>query len=308
MKKASPIVSVGIPFYNAEKTLANAIRSVFAQTVSNWELILVDDGSTDSSFEIAKSVRDTRVCVVSDGRNNTLAPRLNQISEMASSPLLARMDADDLMHPSRLEKQIFYLSKNPEVDIVGAGVYSIDASLRPRGKRGLKFTEPSLVSFLLKGLFIHPAIMGRTEWFRNNPYCEEQWAVRAEDYDLWLRTLNRSVFGHTSDLLLFYCEEDSDVMDRLERSYLGALQALKHAKGYGLNPMYIGLACLLLATKMFLYRAAFRIGRPEILISRRNIPLSISEEHEAVTTIQRILRTNVPGLDFSSAVADHGLL
>ena len=140
--RSPPLVAVGIPFRNAEKTLEDAIRSVFAQTVQEWELFLVDDGSTDRSLEIAHAVRDPRVNVVSDGCKRTLAPRLNQISWLASAPLLARMDADDLMHPARLERQVAYLEKKPEVDVVGSAVVSVDATLRPRGKGGVVSVTP----------------------------------------------------------------------------------------------------------------------------------------------------------------------
>src|SRR5512136_1054483 len=79
----APRVTVGIPFYNAGQTLADAVRSVFAQTLTDWELILLDDGSTDRGLEFARSIDDPRVRVVSDGRNLRLAARLNQIAEFA---------------------------------------------------------------------------------------------------------------------------------------------------------------------------------------------------------------------------------
>jgi glycosyltransferase involved in cell wall biosynthesis len=73
-------MTIGIPFYNAEAYLGDAIRSIFAQTYHDWELILVDDGSTDRSLEIARAVRDPRVRVISDGQNRRLPYRLNQIT------------------------------------------------------------------------------------------------------------------------------------------------------------------------------------------------------------------------------------
>src|SRR5690554_4188978 len=92
-----PSVSIGIPFFNAEAYLLDAIKSVFAQTHQNWELILLDDGSTDRSLEIARSIDDPRVRVYSDGQNKHLAARLNEIARLARYEYLARMDADDLM-------------------------------------------------------------------------------------------------------------------------------------------------------------------------------------------------------------------
>src|SRR3990172_8588478 len=99
VNKSIPLLTIGISFYNAERTLGDAIRSVFAQNICEWELILIDDGSKDRSLNIAKAIVDPRVRVISDGKRMTLAPRLNQIAALAKAPLLARMDADDFMHP-----------------------------------------------------------------------------------------------------------------------------------------------------------------------------------------------------------------
>ena len=93
----TPLLTVGIPFHNNEKTLLDAIRSIFSQTFQDWELILVDDGSTDDSLKLALSVEDPRVRVLpSDDQNRLLAARLNEITQAARGEFIARMDADDL--------------------------------------------------------------------------------------------------------------------------------------------------------------------------------------------------------------------
>ena len=106
-------ITIGLPFYNAENYLELAIKSVFAQTYQDWELILMDDGSTDRSLEIAKSINDPRVSVYSDGKNKKLAARLNEIVRLAKYDYLARMDADDLMSTKRIETQMNILKNNP---------------------------------------------------------------------------------------------------------------------------------------------------------------------------------------------------
>src|SRR5438045_1632919 len=93
------LVSIGISFQNARATLADAVRSVLAQTCRDWELLLVDDGSSDGSLELARRIEHPRIQVISDGVNQGLASRLNQIALLARGTYLARMDADDLMHP-----------------------------------------------------------------------------------------------------------------------------------------------------------------------------------------------------------------
>src|SRR5688572_8039312 len=110
-----PCVTVGIPFLNGKRTLVDAVRSVFAQTFTDWELILMDDGSTDGSADLVRGIDDPRVRLVSDGVNRGLCDRLNQIASLAQGRYLARMDADDLMHAQRLERQVAYLNRHADV-------------------------------------------------------------------------------------------------------------------------------------------------------------------------------------------------
>src|SRR5262245_45190822 len=102
----NPEVTIAIPCFNAASTLPMAISSVFAQSYESWRLVIVDDGSTDQTVALAQSVVDPRVSVIADGQHLGLSRRLNQIAEACQSPFLARMDADDAMHPERMEKQI----------------------------------------------------------------------------------------------------------------------------------------------------------------------------------------------------------
>ena len=106
-------ISIGIPIYNAEAYLEDAIKSILAQTHELWELILIDDGSTDASLTIAKrfAESDHRIKVISDGINKKLPARLNQLIEEANYDYIARMDADDLIHPDRLAIQLSFLEK-----------------------------------------------------------------------------------------------------------------------------------------------------------------------------------------------------
>src|SRR4030066_138114 len=99
---SGPLVTVGIPFFNNQDTLPDAIRSIFAQSFQDWELLLLDDGSTDGSLQIAQSIDDPRVRVISDGCNRKLPARLNQIIDLARGQYIARMDADDLCGITRL--------------------------------------------------------------------------------------------------------------------------------------------------------------------------------------------------------------
>ena len=120
-------LTVAIPIYNAERFLDEAIQSVLAQTYKDFELWLVDDGSTDNSMKIAeKYLKDSRVKVFSDGKNLQLSIRLNKIAQEVQTEYLMRMDSDDMMHPQKIEKQMAVLEAHPEIDVLGTNAFSID--------------------------------------------------------------------------------------------------------------------------------------------------------------------------------------
>ena len=152
------MVTIGLPFYNAEKYLALAIESVQAQTYTDWELLLLDDGSTDNSLSIAQSYaqKDSRIKVISDGKNKNLATRLNELPSLAQGLYLARMDADDMMHPARIERQLAVLETHPEIDVLGTNAYIINDENAVTGMRYPITPKNTLTR--VRG-FIHPTII-----------------------------------------------------------------------------------------------------------------------------------------------------
>lgn len=214
-------ITVGIPFFNAEKYLLDAIKSVFAQTHQEWELILVDDGSSDRSLQIAESVRDPRVKVISDGYNRKLATRLNQITQIANCDIIARMDADDLMATDRLEKQLALLTARPDLDFVSSGLLSIDAEDRPVGKRWHFDTAVKRKHLTAKrgAGIVHAAVMARRSWMLEHPY--DQNVAIAQDYDLWMRaSRSQDLKVEIIPEALYYVRElDSVTPEKLFRSY-----------------------------------------------------------------------------------------
>lgn len=292
-------VSVGIPFYNNQKTLAEAIRSVFAQTWQDWELILVDDGSSDRSIDIAKSIEDPRVRVIQDGENQGLASRLNQIAELAEGEYLARMDADDLMHPRRLELQIEYLQAHTQVDVVATGVYSINHENLPQGIRSLEsLTHMTTKSVLLnKGLIVHPTIMAKRSWFERYPYDTSY--PRTQDRELWCRTADDSCFAKIPEPLYFYRESLLNPQSYLKTYRLASRQNLRLLKSYGIaNLGVIGTVkqAIAIPMKMFTYQCFTWLGLQDKLIRQRNQSLSPEESVTATATLEYILGYPVPGL------------
>lgn len=199
----TPVVSIGMPVRNCEKTLPIAIRSILNQTFPHWELLVVDDGSSDGT---AAGIGDPRIRVVADGFHAGLPARLNQAVRLSRGKYFARMDGDDVSFPERLARQVSYLEAHPEVDLVAASVLVFKGEGEVIGQRTMR--EPHAwicrrpwASFPMA----HPTWMGRSKWFRANPYSPA--AVRSEDQELLLRTYKHSRFAGLADVLLGYREE-----------------------------------------------------------------------------------------------------
>lgn len=216
-----PFISVGIPIYNAEKYLPLAIQSIINQSYQNWELILIDDGSTDDSLQIAKSfeAKDKRIRVISDGQNKKLPYRLNQIIGEAKYDYIMRMDADDMIHPKKIEIQIEFLIKNPQYDLVSTGLVSINKNHKAYGYRNFSQTHTEFRELKRSYPIVHASIMAKTSWYKRNKYRLDY--PRCEDYELWCRTSlkNDLKIAILPNLLYYYREEGLLELDKLIRSH-----------------------------------------------------------------------------------------
>jgi glycosyltransferase involved in cell wall biosynthesis len=215
MKNA--LLTVGLPVRNNEHTVAKTIRSILRQSWQDFDLLVCDDGSTDSTRDVVRSFRDPRITLVTNSTPAGVAVRLNDIAGLARTPLLARMDGDDIMHPQRLESQVRFIKERSEIDVVGTDAYIIDEADRVAGLRTCPpvSTDPWIVA--QRSTFIHPSIMGRRDWFRANPYSTQQ---HAEDHELWIRTCNKSCFAILRERLLFYRIPYNRKLNRLLGPYL----------------------------------------------------------------------------------------
>ena len=115
-----PRVTVLMPVYNAERFLREAIDSILGQSFKHFEFLIIDDGSTDASADIIASYRDSRIRFVRNRTNLGITPTLNKGIALASCELIARMDADDISHPQRLQKQFGYMKRNPECALLSS--------------------------------------------------------------------------------------------------------------------------------------------------------------------------------------------
>ena len=214
----NPLVSIGMPVFNCEQTLNAAVRSILHQTYSNWELILIDDGSQDRTLEIAHSFQDPRIKVVSGGRNQQLPNRLNQAIALSCGKYFARMDGDDVSYPERLQRQVEYLEQHAEIDLLGTAYVNFNADGEAIGVETSKESHRNICARPWVGFDLqHPTWMGRLNWFQQYQYRSD--AIRMEDYDLMLRTYQTSNFAALPDFLLGYRVPDLSLQKSLTGRY-----------------------------------------------------------------------------------------
>ena len=261
------MVTIGLPFYNAEKYLALAIESVLQQTYTNWELLLLDDGSTDNSLSIAQSYaqKDSRIRVLSDSKNRKSGYRHNQAAQLTKTKYLAKMDADDIMHPNRIARQVEILETHSEIDVLGTNAYIINDDNKVIGTRYPIDSEERLER--VKD-FMQPTIMAKTEWFLTNPYDIE--AIRLEDAELWYRTHSKYHFVRLNEPLLFYRE----VGNNYYKKYFLAQQSKAYIFSKYPNESYWKHYFRANFLKGIVYRIAHIFGMEQWLVNRRNIKIS----------------------------------
>ena len=181
-----PQTTVLIPTYNCAKYIVPAIKSVLAQKYADYELLIIDDGSTDTTEEIVSKISDSRIVYLKNSCNKGIVYTLNKGIEMAKGEYIARMDADDIVLGNRLEIQIDFLNKNPDHGIVG-GWYQVT---NENGKiidtvEGVTNCSSAQLGLLFRNQFAHSVVTMRTDLAKQLKYDPE--FQYCEDYDLWVR-------------------------------------------------------------------------------------------------------------------------
>ena len=196
--KNKVIVSVIMAAFNEERLIDKAIKSIINQSFNDWELIVVDDGSTDRTVDIIKSFakNDNRIVLVKNDINKGLAESLNIGIEISRGDYIARMDADDESLPKRLEMQLEFMIENTEVDILGTGAVYIDINNNILDQIIMPENHCDIVSVMMKcSPFIHPSIMMKKKIINKIGMYNKD-IKRAEDYDLWFRARRHSAKFH----------------------------------------------------------------------------------------------------------------
>ena len=197
-------ISVVLPVYNAEETVAEAIDSILQQTFMDFELIIINDGSIDNSEEIILSYSDERIRYYSNGENRGLIYSLNRGLRLAKGKYIARMDADDISLPERFEKQVRIMEDKPHVIVCGTLVKYFGST-----KCRLPFTayEDSGLNkekLLLGCCFAHPTVMIRRQILVDTGIVYHDDYLHAEDYKMWIDLAAHGDFYNIQEVLLKY--------------------------------------------------------------------------------------------------------
>lgn len=200
----APAISILLPVRNGSSTLHAALQSLLQQSFTDFELLLLDDGSIDGSAALAAALGDSRIRVYADGMARGLAARLNQGTALARGKYIARMDADDLAFPERLAKQLAYLESHPEIDLLGCRAIVFRGQGEVVGLLPFAPDHASLCAAPWRNIPLpHPGWMGRAEWFRHHSYRSPE-VKRAEDQELLLRACTDSRYACLEEVLLAY--------------------------------------------------------------------------------------------------------
>lgn len=250
-----PKVSVLMGAYNCAETIAESLKSIQAQTFSDWEIIICDDGSTDNSVEIIKDFcqSDERIKFIFNDKNYGLSHTLNHCLEYATGEYCARMDGDDLCDPTRFEKQVEFLDNNLQYGFVSTtmkrfdeqGVYQVPQIDTPY--------EPTKMDYVKGSPFCHaPAMIRKEAYLAVDGYRVMENTLGVEDYDLWFRMYAKGIKGCILREPLYSMFDGRGAAQRrtfkrrlneawVRKEGYKAIQAPLFSRIYVLKPILIGL-------------------------------------------------------------------
>jgi glycosyltransferase involved in cell wall biosynthesis len=206
-KALAPIVTVLMPVYNAEKYLREAIDSILDQTLPDFIFLIIDDGSTDSSAAIVQSYSDNRIRFIQNERNSGISATLNQGIEMCTTELIARMDADDISYPSRLQKQCDFFRANPDCALLSTAARNVTAS-KENVKTDKFRSEFYYYNLTFECWIYHPTVMYKRQAVIDSGRYSTPYS---EDYELWWHLSRKYRINHLEQVLLDYRVTDESL-------------------------------------------------------------------------------------------------
>ncbi len=202
--RSIPVVSVVMPAYNAEKYLREAIESILSQTFTDFEFIIINDGSTDRTKEIIFSYDDPRIVYIENEKNSGICVTLNKGLDVARGKYIARMDSDDISIPNRLEVQVKYMDANPDVGASGSDVEFFGEGISPYVFTQLHTSEECVAGLLYNSCFAHPSVIIRKNTIDSNDLRYKDEFRGLEDYELWWQIAKYAKLNNIAEPLLRY--------------------------------------------------------------------------------------------------------
>lgn len=305
MNKSTPKVSVLMSVYNGSRYLEESVESILNQTFTDFEFIIIDDGSTDESLSILKhySQQDSRIQLITQP-NIGLTKTLNKALALAQGEFIARMDADDISMPERFDRQVEYLENHPNCVALGCDVLQIDMDGAPICQMGVLLAHNEIEAQLLQGrggVIRHPAVMMRRDALVAIAGYRDNFQT-AQDLDLYLRLAERGKLANLPEVLLKYRihiasvnfakyeQQTQDVRTMLEQAYakrgLEMPEDLLQRRYQKLTPSdhYRVWAQMALRGKNF------STARKHVFASLYKAPFSVQSWQVMLVTIKRSLK------------------
>ena len=239
-----------MPVYNADRYLAEAIGSILDQTHRSFELIIIDDASSDKTREIIEGFakHDKRIRYIRNDERTGIVPSLNQAISLSRGEYIARMDSDDVAIATRLEKQVEYLEHHKDIALVGSDLTVIDANGKEIGTRIYPKTSAEILSkILFYNPVAHPAVMLRKSVLSSVGGYDPAFTF-AEDYELWLRIGKRYKFANLQEPLLKYRLHPAAIKSKsFRKAEINTIRAkMKAMRSYGYTLNLFAAAMLVL--------------------------------------------------------------
>jgi glycosyltransferase family 2 len=227
MMSQNSLVSVLIPCYNCEEYVEEAVMSIIKQTYPNLEILVIDDGSTDNTGNILKILakEDPRIIYIKNEENLKLIATLNKGLNLCKGKYIARMDADDISLPTRIEKQVNFLEAHPEIGIVGTYTKNFGVN----NKTWEMDTEDKYIRTHLfyNTCFAHPSVMVRASALRNNHLYYNPDYPHAEDYKLWCDIAQYTKLANIPEVLLYYRINEKQVSNKYNKEQKETAQRIR---------------------------------------------------------------------------------
>jgi glycosyltransferase involved in cell wall biosynthesis len=216
-------VSVILPVFNGSQFIEEAITSILEQTHEHFEIIILDDGSTDETLTLVSRLKDSRISVYTESDNKGIVYQLNKGLTLSRGDMIARMDADDICVPNRFKKQIEFLLTHPKIQVLGSQAEKFGEVSKATNYP----TEPGSIDYLLNYYcpVLHPSVMMRSSLFKERKFFYKN-TPYAEDYQLWVDISDGTNIANHKDVLIKYRIHNRQTNRlKLSEQYEGALSA-----------------------------------------------------------------------------------